>query len=93
MTFDEFVKKCKTYPFIRSNLFPLLTDNPALLRRQVTEWLQKKWLFELRRGIYVIADPSRRCQTSSLFLSTQRITPAYVSLETALSYYRLIPEK
>ena len=93
MTFAEFVEKCHTYPLIRSNIFPLLTNNSGMLRRQVTEWVKKKWMVELKRSIYIIANQSNRCQVSNLFLANYLTSPSYVSLETALSHYRLIPER
>ena len=93
MTFAEFVKICQTYPLIRSNIFPLLSNNAGVLRRQVSEWVKKKWLFELKRSMYIIANPSSRCQVSNLFLANYLSSPSYVSLETALSHYRLIPER
>ncbi len=93
MHFSQFVEQYKEYPLIRSQLFPFLKEDPAILRRQVSEWLKKEWLIELKRGVYVVKDPSRRCPTSAHFLATYLVTPAYISLETALSYYQLIPER
>lgn len=93
MTFSEFIAKCQNYPIIRSNLFPLLSNNPALLRRQVSEWIKKKWLIELKRGMYLIADSKRRCPVSSEFIANYLNSPSYISLDSALSHYRLIPER
>ncbi|MCX7115066.1 MAG: hypothetical protein NTW08_04090 [Gammaproteobacteria bacterium] len=93
MNFSEFMRKCQDYPFIRSNRFPLMTDNPSVLRRQVTEWLKKKWLLELKRGVYIIADIAKRGPASNVFLANYLLAPSYISLETALSHYRLIPER
>lgn len=93
MHFGQFVEHYKQHPLIRSRLFDFLEEDPGLLRRQVTDWLKKEWLLEVKRGVYVVKDPSRRCPASLYFLATHLVTPAYISLETALSYYQLIPER
>ena len=47
----------------------------------------------MKRSMYIIANKSNRCPVSNLFLANHLVSPSYVSLETALSHYRLIPER
>jgi len=50
-------------------------------------------LIRLKKGLYLpVSDNTREFQTLAL-IANQMLGPSYVSLETALSYYGLIPEK
>ena len=93
MNFNEFRKKISNYPFIRSNALEHFTDKPEILRRQISEWLAKGYLLKLKRGIYTLRSEDRKAQFSSYFIANIIYAPSYVSLETALSFYNLIPEK
>lgn len=88
MKFSEFRLLVKNYPLFRSNSFEHITNNVPLLRRQITEWVAKGYILALKRGIYTLAE----AKCSNYFLANQIYTPSYISLESALSYYGLIPE-
>ncbi len=92
MKFSAFRSVVKGYPLFRSNLFEHITDNVPLLRRQITEWVAKGYILVLKRGIYMLSEEFRVTRCSNYFLANQLYTPSYVSLESALSYYGLIPE-
>lgn len=89
-TFRDLVKK---YPIFRSNILPHLDKHPATLRRQIVEWCDKKYIHQLKRGVYTLRDEDRAVKFSSYFLANNLYTPSYISLETALSYYGFIPER
>lgn len=93
MKYTDFREQLRAYPYFRSHIFAHLTDKPNILRRQVTEWCRKGQLWELRRGMYTLPDNERSVPLSSLFLANQLYSPSYISLETALSYYKMIPER
>ena len=58
---------------------------------RLTEWQEKGYIKKLRRGYYMFADAV--LNEEALFLIANRLyTPSYVSFESALSYYGLIPE-
>ncbi|MCX5698267.1 MAG: hypothetical protein NTX01_01010 [Candidatus Omnitrophica bacterium] len=56
-------------------------------------WLKHGHLIPLKRGVYVLSEDLRKGPLSMGFLSNYLLSPSYVSLEYALSYYDLIPEK
>lgn len=59
--------------------------------RRLVEWQQKRYIIKLRREYYCFAD--RRKEESFLFFASNKIySPSYISLESALAYYGLIPE-
>jgi hypothetical protein len=92
MRFDQFKAKVRTFPLFRSTLFCHLTKDVPTLRRQMTEWCDKGSLIQLKRGMYTLPDNDRAVKFSRFFLANQLYTPSYISLESALSYYNMIPE-
>ena len=49
-------------------------------------------MVQLKRGMYTLREQDRSANFSRQFLANQLYTPSYVSLESALSYYNMIPE-
>lgn len=62
------------------------------MRNQLTRWKNKGLLIELKRGIYILNADDRKVFPSRFFFANQIIWPSYISLESALGYYGLIPE-
>jgi len=92
MKYSEFRARVQDYPVFRSNIFPHLTDNVGLLRRQVSAWKKKGYVEQLKRGVYTLRQEDRNVGLSGYFLANYLYTPSYISLESALSFYGLIPE-
>jgi predicted transcriptional regulator of viral defense system len=46
----------------------------------------------LKRGLYTLCDEDRAAKFSRHYLANQLYMPSYISLESALSYYNIIPE-
>ena len=61
----------------------------ALLKRAC----QKEELIRIRNGLYLVAHEKRRFGFSTYSLANLMMTPSYISLESALSHYGLIPER
>lgn len=58
--------------------------------RRLVEWQAKGYVFKIINRWYAFAPLSNH---EELYIAANRIyTPSYISLESALSYYRLIPE-
>lgn len=90
MKFSVFREKVRKYPLFKSSMFAHLTEQPNFLRKQMTQWIEKGLVVELKRGVYTL---SENPPISRWFIANQLYLPSYISLETALSYYGLIPEK
>lgn len=60
----------------------------ALLRRAC----QKGDLIRVRNGLYLIGEEKRKSPYSLFQIANYIVEPSYVSLESALSFYSLIPE-
>ncbi|PKP54881.1 hypothetical protein CVT91_17730 [Candidatus Atribacteria bacterium HGW-Atribacteria-1] len=64
---------------------------PGFHRRRLNEWQDKGYIKKVVRGYYIFSD--LRLSEEILFKIANRIySPSYISLESALSYYHLIPE-
>jgi len=64
---------------------------PDFHRRRLNEWQDKDYIIKVVRGYYIFSD--LKLNEEILFKIANRIyLPSYVSLESALSYYHLIPE-
>ena len=85
MKFNEFVKIYKDTPVIDASTFAFYSKNSRHLRRQVREWVKK--------GLYLFSPIYRKIEPSPLFIANFLFSPSYLSLEYALGFYNLIPEK
>ena len=64
---------------------------PGFHRRRLNEWQDKDYIKKVIRGYYIFSD--LKLSEETLFKIANRIyLPSYISLESALSYYHLIPE-
>ena len=61
------------------------------LRKLMYRWKRKGWVTSLKKGLYEIAYP-RPVNAPDLFVANRMYQPSYISLETALSHYSIIPE-
>jgi predicted transcriptional regulator of viral defense system len=67
------------------------TADGVFYRRRLNEWQQKGYIKKLVKGYYIFSN--LKLDDWTLYEIANRIySPSYVSLETALSYYGLIPE-
>lgn len=77
--------------FIVFSLNDIKKIEPNFHRPQLNLWQEKGYIKKLRRGFYMFSDTAINEET--LFVMANRLyRPSYVSLESALSYYGLIPE-
>jgi predicted transcriptional regulator of viral defense system len=73
------------------SLREILREDPLFHRRRLTEWQQKGYIRKLIRGYYLFS--GQPIEEGLLFEIANRLyAPSYVSLESALAYYGMIPE-
>ncbi|MEA3230262.1 MAG: hypothetical protein U9Q05_00705 [Thermodesulfobacteriota bacterium] len=60
-------------------------------RRRLSEWQKKGYIQKIIKGYYLFSDVDINENTLSA-IANKIYKPSYISLETALSHYRLIPE-
>lgn len=92
MNFRTFKKKVAPFPIFATSMLGALTDRPDILKVQLTGWKHKGLVTQLRRGLYTLGSGERELEPALSFLANQIFIPSYVSMESALAYYGLIPE-
>ncbi len=92
MNFIEFKEKTRELPFFETRELRLIlgTEFSSTTLNNLKNWSRKGYLTMLRRGLYIISEVGSRIDT--MILATKIYFPSYVSLETALGYYGIIPE-
>jgi len=89
MRFREFESIVKDFPLF--NLNDIRKFDPNFHRRQLVTWTKNGYLKPIAGEYYVLAE--RIIDESFLFMAANLIyEPSYVSLESALAYYQVIPE-
>jgi len=94
MNYSDFRNKFKNMPVIFSrDLSGKRAKETQLMRNQLNRWRQKRLIIKLKRGAYVLNELDRKINPSLQVIANQLYGPSYVSLESALSLYGLIPER
>lgn len=79
-------------PFGIFSINDILKIYPDFDSRRLNEWQEKNYLTKLIKGWYIFNDIS--INENSLFqVSNSLRSPSYISLESALSFYHVIPEQ
>lgn len=89
MNYLEFEKALKAFPVF--SVKDIQKRFPGFDSRRLVEWQQKGYLEKIKRGYYTF----RERQNGEKFLqfaANKIYSPSYISFESALSYYNLIPE-
>lgn len=93
MDFRTFKQKFDRFPIINYSLLKTLKVDNQTMRNQLTRWVKHGLLLKLRRGLYMLNTSDAKRRISRVFLANELYQPSYVSMEYALAYYELIPEK
>ncbi len=95
MKFNELYKtleKNNYYVFSFEDILSLYPDEKKHnLKRMIYLWSRKGWIYPLKRGLYELTYP-KDYTIPDMYVANKLYSPSYVSLETALSNYSIIPE-
>lgn len=92
MEFSELVEIIKDEPVFDTGLLLAGDANPREVRRQLSRWKQAGKIYQLRRGLYCLAPPFQKVKPHPFLVANRLISASYVSLQSALAYYGMIPE-
>lgn len=92
MRYFDFKTRVRPYPVITASLLDTLDGDRRILRNQLSRWNKQGLIVRLKKGLYLLNPGDRAAQPSKFFLANQLVFPSYVSLESALAYYHMIPE-
>jgi predicted transcriptional regulator of viral defense system len=89
MKFRDFQTQVRDLPAF--NLNDVRKIDPDFHRQQLSDWLDRGYIQSLAGGFYLLADT--QVDESYLFMLANRIyEPSYISRESALANYHVIPE-
>ncbi|MBA4384374.1 MAG: hypothetical protein C0410_06535 [Anaerolinea sp.] len=92
MEFNSVLKLIGDDPVFESSLLLAGNINPQIVHLQLSRWVNSGRIYQLRRGLYSIAPPYQKIKPHPFLVANYLQKASYVSLQSALSYYGLIPE-
>ena len=92
MKYSTFKQRIKSLPVFYAGLLSSLTEDTETRKVQLSGWKKKGLVVRLRKGVYVLGKEDRIIEPSLYYLANQIFIPSYLSLESALAFYGLIPD-
>lgn len=92
MDFGRLVALVGDEPVFESSLLLAGDVDTADVRRQLSRWTRAGRLYQLRRGVYALAPPFQKIKPHPFVVANHLVRASYVSCQSALAYYDLIPE-
>lgn len=93
MNFAQFRAQFQENPLILSRDIMGRVRDQQTLRNQFSRWEKKGLLISLRRGVYLLNKSDRRKDVDINRVANVLYEPSYLSLEYALNFYGIIPER
>ena len=92
MKFEKLLSLVGDEPVFSSSLFDVVDVSASQVRLQIVRWVNAGKLIQLRRGLYVLNRPYRKIEPHPYLIANRLRKASYVSLQSALAYYGMIPE-
>ena len=92
MKFDELLALIGNQPFFETGLLLAGDVDPTHVQRQLSRWVRSGRIHQLRRGLYMLAPPYQMVKPHPFLLANALMPGSYVSMQSALAFYGLIPE-
>ena len=92
MKFESLLTLVKEQPLFETGLLLAGNVDPADVRRQLSRWAKAGKIRQLRRGLYTLAPPYQNVAPHPFSVANALMPNSYVSAQSALAHYGLIPE-
>jgi len=92
MKFDDLLTSAYKQPVFETGLLLAGAVDTSDVRRQLSRWTRAGRVIQLRRGLYTLAAPYQQTAPHPFLIANSLLPGSYVSLQSALAYYGLIPE-
>jgi hypothetical protein len=92
MKFEELLETVGDEPLFETGLLLAGEVDPAGVLRQLSRWVRAERLLQIRRGLYAVAPPIQRARPHPFLVANRLVPGSYVSLQSALAHFALIPE-
>jgi hypothetical protein len=92
MKFTDLLAIIGDEPIFETGLLLAGEVDAADVRRQLSRWVKAGRLYQLRRGLYAPAPPFQKVKPHPFVVANHLVRGSYVSCQSALAHYGLIPE-
>jgi len=92
MEYERLLELVGDEPIFETSLLLAGKVNPNLVRLQLTRWTKSGRVYQLRRGVYMVAPPYQKVRPHPFLIANHLQRASYVSGQSALSLYGLIPD-
>lgn len=92
MEFERLLELVGDEPVFETALLLAGKVNPNIVRLQLTRWTKSGRVYQLRRGLYAIAPPYQKVKPHPFLVANRMQRASYISVQSALAFYGLIPE-
>ncbi|MCP9455540.1 MAG: hypothetical protein NNA18_05470 [Nitrospira sp.] len=92
MEFDDLLRLVGDEPVFETSLLLSGEVSPDDVRRQLSRWTRAGRILQLRRGVYTLAPPYQKIKPAHFVIANRMVRGSYVSCQSALAFYNLIPE-
>lgn len=93
MRYEAFIKKTENLGVIGGGFIYGPREKKGVTDVQFNRWVRLGKLIRLKRGLYALPEERRKKTFSLEWLAGRLYSPSYLSLEYALSWYDMIPER
>ena len=92
MKFKELLKLIGEEPIFKSSLLMAGNISTSSLGMQLSRWVSEGKILQVKRGLYTVARPYRNKEPHPFLIANMMKKASYISLQSALKYYNIIPE-
>lgn len=92
MVFKDLLRIIGDEPVFETGLLLSGDVDPLDVRKQLSRWKASGKVHQLRRGLYSLAPPYQKTVPHPFLVANRLVSASYVSLQSALSFYGMIPE-
>ena len=92
MKFVDLISAVGDEPVFETGLLLAGQRDPDGVRRQLARWISSGRIHQLRRGLYMLAQPWRRGHPHPFLVANRLVPGSYVSGLSALAWAHVIPE-
>lgn len=92
MKFKELLKLIGEEPIFTSSLLMAGNISAFSVRQQLSRWVSEGKILQIKRGLYAVAKPYRNKEPHPYLVANMIKKASYISLQSALEYYGIIPE-
>lgn len=92
MKFEELLDIIGQEPLFHSGMVVSGNVDPVDIGKQLSRWVDAGKLIQLRRGLYTLTERYRKAPLHPFLVANRLKSASYVSMQSALGHYGLIPE-